>query len=155
TPTPSRTLLVRLEKGGQASGKLKELSGTLLVQALSDPEMVLAVDDILQAAGKTIKASPSKSVQVRSIERRPGGDVKITLVGGNVDGANGGGAPGLNGANIVINGVNLNRLAFAGNEPVTRNEPRLLDAAGKAWTLADVLDDHTEVSNGQPTHVVS
>jgi hypothetical protein len=51
----SQYAAVRLKKGTKPAKALKELSGVLTGQVLTEPKVVLSADDILKAAGKTFK----------------------------------------------------------------------------------------------------
>src|SRR5579884_961485 len=69
---------VRLKQGGKASKALKELSGTLSAQVLTEPKAGVTADDILKAAGKTFK-SEDGSGYVKVLEVSKTGDDQISV----------------------------------------------------------------------------
>lgn len=154
-PAPaSRTLTVHLDRGAKSASSLRTLSGVLLVQTLTEPEPIVTVDKIMGAVGRTVKAADGRILEVLAVEKLPNGDIQIKAAGKNPIGANAGGAM-LGNANIVINGMNLNNLNFGGTDPLTRCQPTLQSATGKAYTLAAVADDQIELANGQPVHTIT
>jgi hypothetical protein len=155
TPAPaSRTLTVHLDKGLKSAVSLRKLSGVLLVQTLTEPEPIIAVEKIMSAAGRTVKAADGRTLEILAVEKQANGDISIKAAGKNPHGPNAAGAL-LGNANIVINGMNLNNLNFGGTDPLTRCQPRLEGASGKACTLAAVAADQIEVVNGQPVHTIT
>jgi hypothetical protein len=55
---------VRLKKGDKPSRTLKELSGSITAQVMSAPEPLLTVENVLKAAGQTVKGPKSGFIKV-------------------------------------------------------------------------------------------
>ena len=73
----ARLAPVRLKKGAQAATALNELSGTVAVQVLANPEEYVTVDGILDAAGKTVKAADGGTLRVVEVAPEAGGKVRV------------------------------------------------------------------------------
>ena len=121
---------------------MRELSGTLTLGALKDIEPLVTVDNILKAAGKTVKGKGGRAIQVQSVEKLGNGDLKIQAA---LE------IPGQNampnnpfGGNIVINGMNLN-----GQSASPADYPKLIDAKGKVYAPATA----SPRNNGQLSEV--
>lgn len=129
-----RSVAVRLKLGEKPAKSLQELSGTLTLQALKEIEPLVTVENILKAAGKTVKGKGERALQIHAIEKLPDGAVKIQVtveiprknpMGNNPLGGN---------VNVVINGVPFNGL---GNRLSPADYPKLIDAQGKVYTSAE------------------
>ena len=144
-PSAAHTVTVHLDKGAKTAAELRKLSGVLLVQGWNEPETLVSIDKILNATGHTAKAGDGRTVEIRSVEKLPTGDIRIKMAATNPNS----GIGMIGNANIVINGMNLNSLNFGGTDPLTRCQPKLLDISGKAYAMPNVADDQVEFANGQ------
>jgi hypothetical protein len=71
----TRHVLLRLGDGlGQ---RLRELSGTIAGQVRTPPETLAVVDDILQAAGRTVQAGDGSTLQVVGAKRAEDGPYRV------------------------------------------------------------------------------
>ena len=77
SPAAARLIPVRLKAGARSSASLKELSGTVAVQVLGDPQEYVAVNEIMDAAGKTVKAEDGGAVRVAGVTKEAGGKVQV------------------------------------------------------------------------------
>jgi hypothetical protein len=90
---------IRLKKDGDAK-MLKQLEGTITAQVWGDARALITVDDVLKAAGKTVKGKDGGSLKVIDASRAANGTIKVCVemetppgvqpAGGGV----GGGVPG-------------------------------------------------------------
>jgi hypothetical protein len=69
-------LPVHLKKGLKASTSLKELTGVISAEVVSEPKVVLSADDILRSAGKTFKGADG---YIKVLEVSKAGDDQITI----------------------------------------------------------------------------
>src|SRR5207253_926025 len=72
-----RQATVRLKLGENDAKSLKALKGTLTAKALADSEALITVDNVLSAAGKTVKGASGGSVQVHAIDKTANGDYQV------------------------------------------------------------------------------
>lgn len=70
---------IRLKKGDRASKTLRELSGTLAGTVLTDPEKLLVVEDVLKAAGKSVRRKEGGLIEVKTVEKQADGSLQITF----------------------------------------------------------------------------
>jgi hypothetical protein len=155
-PIPKqRQVPVRLKLGEKAARSLKELTGTLAVQSVKEAEPLLTVDNILKAAGQTVKGSDGRSLQVQAVEKLAEGGFKIQVVMDLPAGPNPNPLGNLagNGGNIQVNGGNVrivNGQPVGGNEragPITF--PQLVDAQGKAYPPAEIGKQKNDFTTGK------
>lgn len=131
-----RTMPVQLRLGEKPAKSLKELSGTVLVQALKDEsEMLVSVNNIIKAAGTKVKGKDEHELEIVAVEKLADGDLKIQLVLHRPGEANPRANNGVN--NIaVINGrvlINGQPVGAGGVGPARlepREYPKLTDAKG-------------------------
>jgi hypothetical protein len=64
---------VRLLKGAQPSRSLRELKGSLTAQVLLEPLAMVAVDNFLESAGKTIKGKDGSAIKVLEVKQDANG----------------------------------------------------------------------------------
>jgi hypothetical protein len=67
---------VRLKQGAKASKVLKELSGVLTAQVVTEAKAVITVDDVLKSAGKTFKGEDG---YIKVVEVSKAGDDQLIL----------------------------------------------------------------------------
>jgi hypothetical protein len=94
---------VRLKKGEKEAKTLKELTGTITAQVLTPPEPFLTVENVMKAAGKTVKGTEGGSITIKEAKKAEDGSITITaelemppnvIPGGNVPLVPGVGGPG-------------------------------------------------------------
>ncbi len=152
----SRAVPLRLKRGEKQAKSLKELTGSITAEALLPTEPLITMADIMKAAGKTTKGKSGGSMTVSAIEKLPNGDIQVKVAMQDI--------PGQNpiGNNIVIGGgqavFRVQRVQIGGNMVVVRdgaannsNMPKLLDAKGKEYRLAQVPEQSMHVANGNAT----
>jgi hypothetical protein len=131
----SRQVKVRLEAGPKRGTSLQELTGKLTLQTLIEDEPVIVIDKILDATGKSGRGKDGATLDIQKVSRLPNGDVRMVVVMDNTPGV----------MNLLQGGANirLQRVVQAGQAvmggdlpPLGASYPRLLDAAGKSFTLA-------------------
>lgn len=111
---------VRLKVGDKPAKLLKELKGTVTAHVQTPPETLLAVDDVLQTNGQTIKGADGSAAHITEATKRAGGQINLRLM---IE------LPPQN--NLAWNGAAQFRVAGRfGNVP----QP---DTAGSTWTLFD------------------
>ncbi len=66
-PGMSPTVPVQLKKGDKESKSLKELSGTIAANLLTEVQECIAVEKVLEAAGKTVKGTEGGSIKVTDV----------------------------------------------------------------------------------------
>ncbi|HZT83348.1 MAG TPA: hypothetical protein VFA26_24165 [Gemmataceae bacterium] len=71
--------LVRFKKGDKESKSLKEVSGTVSAQVLTPPEPVLTVDNVMKAAGKTVKGKDGGSIKVVDAKADDNGRIQVQV----------------------------------------------------------------------------
>jgi hypothetical protein len=74
------TMPVRFKLGEKAARRLKTVSGIVSLQALKEPEVVVTVNNLLKAAGETVKGREGHSVVIHSVDRLPEGGVNVKVV---------------------------------------------------------------------------
>lgn len=138
-----RQVPVRLKLGEKAAKTLKELSGSLAVQALKETEPLATVDNILKAAGQTVKGADGSVLQVQAVEKLADGGVKIQVVLEN--------PPGQNplGNNPILGNIKVNGMPLGANQASPPNYPKLIDAQGKAHAPAEVVNPKPDFNTGK------
>jgi hypothetical protein len=74
-----RLIPVRLKKGEKASHSLKEIRGRLSAQVRTEPAAIVTVDNVLKAAGKTVKGESGGAVKVVQIGRDDDGRLVLRV----------------------------------------------------------------------------
>jgi hypothetical protein len=69
---------LRLKKAGEAK-TLKQLEGTITAQVWGEAKAMITVDDVLKAAGKTIKGADGGFIKVIDASRGANGSVKVKV----------------------------------------------------------------------------
>jgi hypothetical protein len=70
---------VRLRLAGQPSKRLKELDGAIALRALTAPEPLVTVDNVLQAAGQSVKGDDGSTVRPTEIQHQGDGQIKLQV----------------------------------------------------------------------------
>jgi hypothetical protein len=131
---------IRLKLGEKQAKGLKDLVGGVTAECLSPPMELLAIDDVLKAAGKSAKAKDGSGMELVEINKQENGDVrlKVRLDSGQGDNA-------LPGAVRIMRGGMVQQIQIAGapgggfGGPANANGmPSLVDAQGKAYQLVSI-----------------
>jgi hypothetical protein len=158
-PIPSaKTLTVRLEKGETGAKRLREFSGVLTMQALNEPETLVAFDDVLKAKGRSKNAPGGRVLHVRAVDLDNNGEIRIQV---GETSPHGGGNPlagiirGKGGGKLIINGVQWNALGAESDSVLSKYQIKLLDAAGKPLISLGIRSDAMTSLDGQPMRLVT
>jgi hypothetical protein len=73
------TVTIPLKKGEKPSKSLKELTGTLNLQMFDTPETLMTVEDVLKAAGKSVKGKAGGEIKVVEVTKLENGQVKMKV----------------------------------------------------------------------------
>jgi hypothetical protein len=73
----NQTLPVHLKKGAKASKSLKELSGVITAQVLAPAKAFITVEDLMKAAGKTIKGAEGGSIKITGVSKDRAGNIQV------------------------------------------------------------------------------
>lgn len=131
-----RSVPVLLKRGEKPARTLKELSGALIVQALTDePEALVTVDNILKAAGTKVKGKEEHQLEVVAVEKLADGDIKIQLALQRPGGQNPLGKGAFNNVAVIngqvmINGQPLGAGGVGPSRLSPQEYPKLTDAKG-------------------------
>jgi len=147
---------IRLKAGGQPSGTLKELTGTVRVEVLTPPEPLITVDDVLKSAGKTINGSNGGTLTVQEVKRDEDGQVKLQVELVQPADMNGGNPLGGNlqiqgAGQIRVGVVQIGGNVIAGN-PGADLGLSLLDAKGQPFQLVSNPIRQWKINNNQVSH---
>jgi len=137
---PQRSVVVRINLGEKSAKTLKEVSGKVTVQALSEPELLVKAEGILAAAGRSFTGKDGHVLHVQSVDKQTDGSYCIRL--------------GLEtpefqdpfaGRNVKFRG-NFNNV----NVPyhIQNNMPKLTDVNGVEHT-GEIYQQRGEYFNGQ------
>ncbi len=74
---PYQNIPVRLKLGQQPSRKLREFRGTISAQVQTAPEPLISVENLLEAAGKTVRGVDGCSMEVREVVHDDNGELTI------------------------------------------------------------------------------
>jgi hypothetical protein len=70
---------LQIQRGEKAAKTLKEISGELSGQVMAPAEPLVKVDDIFNAAGKTVRGAQGTAIEVFTVEKKGDGEVQIAL----------------------------------------------------------------------------
>jgi len=76
---PQPFVVVRLKAGEKLSKALKQLSGNLTAQFLSEPEALITFNDLLNAGGKEAKGADGGKVDIIAVNKLNNGDVRVQM----------------------------------------------------------------------------
>lgn len=141
---------VRLKKGPKASKLLKEIKGTLTVQALTAKEPILTVENILQAAGRKVEGSDGSSIQVQAVDKQANDIYRLQLHLTMPALANNN--PGMGVIQMAGGGVQQIQIQVNGG-PMgfvnpNQNTPDLVDAKGQKLQLVSMPSRNLQINNG-------
>jgi len=141
TPPLQRTVTLRLMKGDKATKNLKELTGKVSVQVLSDTEKLASISDVLKSAGQKVTGADGSTMHITSVDK-VGGVVTVQLSMANQPGQN---MPIRFRGNF--NGNFNNNVYGAGSA----NYPKLHDEQGKVHA-PEVTGMRTMINNNGVSH---
>jgi hypothetical protein len=138
TGTNRELVPIRLKQGEKPAKVLKELAGSVTVECLSPPVALLAIDDVMKAAGKGTTSKEGGSMDVVEISKLGNGDVRLKVRWSSEQGAMARGAIMAGGGRVV---------QFVGGIGNDNTLPELLDAKGKAYQLSQIQSRNTRGIN--------
>jgi hypothetical protein len=144
TPGPSR-LAVRLRAGAKPSRKLEELSGTLLMQVQTPAETLVAVGDILTAAGRTVRGAAGGTVRVLEVERPEEGGVRLRIQVEGVPRSLKDNTPPVLNVSVMVDG----RLVTGGDGSLNSTHFDLLDDRGQPLRIVRAVNTGKRAGNAQ------
>jgi hypothetical protein len=152
---------VRFKRGEKDAKSLKELKGVLPARAITASEPLITVDNVLAAAGKTVKGAHGGLIQVQGIDKTSNGDYQVKL---RLENPPGPGAPMMMMAGagqmqfqqiqIQIAGAQIGgnvggNVVMSGTFPGADRMPGLFDKGGKAYRLVSTPSMRMDFNNGQ------
>ncbi len=131
---------LRIQRGQKPARVLKELTGVVTAQAYRDlQEDLLVVDNILKATG-VHKGKKGEEIEITSVTQEQSGSVQIEALLRNLAGQAGqAGRINIRRGNVVIRGNG----GMADVDPAQL--PRLLDTQGKAYQLAQTINQGIQI----------
>jgi hypothetical protein len=133
-------IALRLRKGEKPAKTLNEVAGTSVALVQTPHQLLVRVDDILKAAGKTVKIAQGGHVKVVEVAHKDG-EVRLKL---NVESPptslDDGVKPPIN-ATVIINGEEVGKR----KNPLSARSFTLLDGKGKPFTIAKATDTGVRV----------
>jgi hypothetical protein len=145
-PPPQRSVAFGLKLGAKPARSLTDLSGSVMVRARKETAARLTVDNLLQAAGQTVKGRDGCVLHVQAVEKLEGGAVRVEVALEDPGEQNPFGAAGGN-LKLILNGRRLTSLQTG-----PPNFPKLLDAQGRAYAPAEVDHSVFNVATNQFVH---
>jgi hypothetical protein len=160
----SSQVIVRLQAGAKGSTRLRELTGRLRVEAVTGTEPAVTIDKVLASAGQSHGGKNGSTLHVRSVVKEDNGTVRLDvgvengqapMAGGNLQIQ--GGQVQIQGGAIIVRGggnirVNAGGIVIDGNAPSSVNFPRLFDAKGQEYHLAEITDRNLTLQRGRVTN---
>jgi len=147
-------LPIRLKAGAQPAKRLKELTGLVALEIRTPPEPVMTMDDILKAAGKTVKGAQGGALTVREVTTQDDGQVRIKV---ELDQP-----PETNQPNAQAGGIQMQgNVIFGGMVRIGDNSLgglfgrlglSLVDGKGEPFSLAGHQTHQVRINNNQVTH---
>jgi hypothetical protein len=154
-PIAQRFVPIRLKVGDKQPKTLKELSGSLSAEAMTQTEALVKVGNVLKSAGRTVKGAHEGSIKVHSIDKRAGGEIVVKATLENIPGQGnpfGNGLIQFNGNAVIqirqINGGNI-AIGGMGLPGQDQNPPKLLDDKGRAYAFSGISDSNFQMNNNQ------
>jgi hypothetical protein len=150
-PDPGLTgpIPLRLRKGAKPAKSLRELSGALVGLVQSAPEPLVTIDDILKAAGKTMKGTQAGMVKVIEASSKDG-EVKLRLHVDTPPSSLDEGPPILGNVTVIING----EVQGQKRDSLSGANFTLLDAMGKSLTLIKANDTGVRAGTAREVELV-
>jgi hypothetical protein len=133
--TDSRQLLLRVRLGKKPAKELRELAGTLTALVRTEPQTLVTVEKILEAAGHTFDGAAGGSVKVVEVSRQEEGTIKLRL---HVETPPRSLEDGLTVPSNMVMIVNGRRVG-GDEEPLTAANFALLDAQGHPFEVVKAI----------------
>ena len=148
--TAARLVPVRLKRVGEkAPTKLKELSGTIVAQVRTPHESLVTVDDVLKAAGRTVKGRLGGEVKVVEVAKEEDGQVRLRVRVERVGRGTADVPVNPFGGTVFINGRRL------GEEDLLSSlDFSLLDGKGKAFATVKAIGTGVRAGAGHEYELV-
>jgi len=152
----NRPVTVRFKLGEKQATHLKQLQGALTAKILTPTEPLAVVDNVLKAAGQTVKGKAGGSLQVLAVAKEPNGDIQMRFRMANLGSENPlgnlllAGQPQIQQVQIRVGGGFGGRrfLTTSGyNSPV----PLLVDARGRSFQMVQIPRRNLQINNGEFT----
>jgi hypothetical protein len=121
-------MAVVFKKAAKPSKVLKELSGTIQAQVQADPEAIMTVDKVLEAAGQTVKGREGGSIKVLQVGKEDNG---MTVLRVQVE----------NPPDIIPAGLRVKHYAPLDSAPIPVPELRGMPSHGSTFNGLNLLDD--------------
>ena len=156
SPEVHRVTEIRVKEGPAAARQVKELAGELTVQVELQNEVIVRLDKVLDAAGKSADGAGGGTLRLESLDRRANGHLELQITMNNL-------TPNPFGNNVIFNGnggaIIRGNVGFKGGMIVgpngvringgdQRDLPNLVDAKGEKFKVAAVLAESTNLNNG-------
>jgi hypothetical protein len=150
-PEPGLTgpIPLRLRKGTGTSKSLKELSGALIGVMQTAHEPLVAIDDILKAAGKSVKGEKAGVVKVVEVSNKDG-EVKMRLHVESPAASFDDGPPLPGNMTVIING----EVQGQKKDSLSGINFTLLDSKGKPLTLTKASDTGVRAGSAREVELV-
>jgi hypothetical protein len=145
---PQREIILRFKAGEKPAKSLKELSGSFTAQVVAPPEALITIDNVLKAAGETVKGKSGGSLKLNSIAKLDNGDYKLQIYLENPPAPNANG--GMIVGNAVIQQVQIQVGGFGGPAVLgnTNGLPELVDAKGNKFQAVQIPARRMNFNNG-------
>ena len=78
-PMDGRSLPIRVKTGNRRIKSLKDLEGVVSARVMTPPQSLIAVDNVMQAGGRSLQGPNGESLTVMDAARTPAGEIKIKL----------------------------------------------------------------------------
>ena len=140
---------LRLKKGEKPAKLLKELSGTLSALVQTAPEPLVTVEDVMKAAGKSLRGEKGGALRVGEVSRKDG-EVKLRVQVETPATGMDDGAQLFPGATVIINGEVLGQK----REGLSAANFTLLDAQGKPLTIVKATDTGLRAGTAREVELV-
>jgi hypothetical protein len=153
----STTVAIKLKAGEKPAKELRELTGVMAAEVRRPAELALSIDNILQAAGLTVKGDQGGAVTVRQVVRQEDGMIRLRLAlepvpdDANQANPNGNAVADPNGNGVNNNGVGNNNGIFINGMRGSDPGLKLVDGQGREFQLVDWRQDRNDDRVGDTT----
>lgn len=147
----TRQKTLTFKRGEKPSKNIKELSGTVTAQTIIPNEVVVRMEKVLEAAGKTVNSAAGGALTLNTIEKLADGSVRVSMRLENLQ-PNPFGGMGFGGGGIVVNGGAVIEIRGGGvvmGGAMPSGMPDLVDAKGNKFTFGGTSAMRTSINNGQ------
>jgi hypothetical protein len=137
--------------GDKRSKALKELSGSVTAQVMGPREPLITLNNVLKAAGESVKDKNGATMRLIAIEKTGGGDYKAQVFMEDRTAQNGIGG-------IVINNngaVRIRKPLILGGVMESQGLPDLVDAQGNKYIIHNTPSRRLNINNGISTQEIT